>query len=101
MSSLNTLWLKKSAIEAMLEAVNKTGNSGIELTINVRDEANKYGQNVNAHISQNIEDKGKPKFYVGNGNTVWSDGKSTTFKKKNTGYKDYGSNDSIHDNLPF
>ena len=101
MSSINTLWLKKSTLETLLNTINKSGKDGVELAVTLRDEANKYGQNVSAHVSQNVGEQNKPKFYVGNGNTVWSDGKITVHKKKSTGYKDYGANEDLTDNLPF
>lgn len=54
----------------------------INLTINVNDDNDAYGQNVSVTVNQSQEDRaGKvPKIYVGNGKVVWSKGDVKTAK---------------------
>jgi hypothetical protein len=84
MASLNTIYLKKEKIQNILKVLEIKGLNGIELTIQVKDEVNQYSQNVTAYVSQSKEDREakKEKFYIGNGNTVWTDGKIQAFKKE-------------------
>ena len=71
MSSLNSLYIKKEALETLLKGVNAKGLKGIELTLSINDEGNQYDQNISAYVAQTKEEREakKPKFYVGNGNT--------------------------------
>lgn len=74
MATLNTLWIKRSTLEEMLKIMNMKQADGVELTVSVNDEPNKYEQNVSAWVSQTKEqrEQGKPRYYVGNGKTFWS-----------------------------
>lgn len=80
MAHMNDLWVKKDVLETLLKTINAKGENGIALTIATNNEANQYGQNVSAWVSQKQEDKGKDKFYVGNGRVVWVDSNSNVFK---------------------
>lgn len=98
MSSLNSLYIKKETLEQLLSTVTKKNEKGVELTISIQEEGNRYGQNVSAFVSQSKEqrDSGVNKFYVGNGNTFWTDGKIQVVKKNNS--TGTGSDDN---DLPF
>jgi len=76
MSDLNSLYIKTSVLKTLANALEKKGEKGIELTISRNNTPNDYGQNVAAFVSQSKEerDQSKPKFYVGNGKTFWTDG---------------------------
>ncbi|MDV3749672.1 hypothetical protein CMU21_17730 [Elizabethkingia anophelis] len=98
MSSLNSLYIKKETLEQLLSTVTKKNEKGVELTISIQEEGNQYGQNVSVFVSQSKEqrDSGVNKFYVGNGNTFWTDGKIQVVRKNNNART--GSDDS---DLPF
>lgn len=74
MSSLSSLWVSKEKLEMLLKEVGS--KSGIELTICIRDENSERGTNVTAYIAQTEEERNsnKPKTYIGNGNTFYTDG---------------------------
>jgi hypothetical protein len=74
MATLNTLWIKRTTLEEMLKVMNLKQADGIEITIAVNDEPNKFEQNVSSWVSQTKEQReaGKPRYYVGNGKTYWS-----------------------------
>ncbi len=74
MASLNSLYFKKETLEVMLRTLTAKQAQGVEITISIYDEANQFGQNVSAYISQTKEqrDAKKERFYVGNGKTFWS-----------------------------
>ena len=84
MASLNSIYLKKEKLQTLLNAMEKKGLTGIELTVNVTDESNQYGQNVSMFVAQTKEERDakKERFYLGNGNTFWTDGKIQAFKKE-------------------
>lgn len=74
MSSLSSLWVSKEKLEMLLKEVGS--KSGIELTIQIKDENSDWGTNVSAYIAQTEEERkaDKPKIYIGNGNTFYTDG---------------------------
>lgn len=76
MSSLNSLYIKKDTLKELFETLDKKGENGVELTLSINDEANDYGQNISSYVSQSKEARAekKPKYYVGNGKTFWTDG---------------------------
>ena len=84
MASLNSIYIKKEKLQTLLNAMEKKGLTGIELTVNISDEENQYGQNVNMFVAQTKEERDakKDRFYLGNGNTFWTDGKIQVFKKE-------------------
>jgi hypothetical protein len=49
----------------------------LNVTIAINDETNQYGQNVSAWLAQSKEerDEDAERVYVGNGKTLWTDGK--------------------------
>lgn len=110
MSSLNSLYIKKETLETLLKVVTKKGEKGVELTVNINDESNQYGQNVSAFVSQTKEQREakKDRFYVGNGKTFWTDGKIHVPAKPDSlppsdiGGPGYSNNeDENDDDLPF
>ena len=81
MSDLNSLYIKKETLKtilATLETKEGKEGKGIELTIARNNNSNDYGQNVAAYVSQTKEQREaeKPRFYVGNGKTFWTDGEN-------------------------
>ena len=57
MASLNSLYIKKEVLETLLNVLTKKGEKGIELTVNISDTENQYGQNVSAWVSQSKEQR--------------------------------------------
>lgn len=86
----------------LLKGVNAKNEKGIELTISISDEANKYGHNLSAYVSQSKEQREakKEKYYVGNGKVFWSDGKITVAEKKESNNTDPSKQEDNSD-LPF
>jgi hypothetical protein len=84
MATLTTLYLKKEIIDVLKVTLEKKDLKGIEITINISDEDNKFGQNVSAYVSQSKQDREekKKRFYIGNGRVVWTDYKISVFKNK-------------------
>jgi len=83
MSSLNSAFIKTEKLKEILHILEQKEAKGLELTISISDTGNDYGQNVSVYVSQTKEqrDAKKPKFYVGNGKTFWTDGKIVLPKK--------------------
>ncbi len=104
MSSLNSLYVKKETLKTLYETLEKKGEKGVDLTISISDEGNNYGQNISAYISQSKEDREgkKPRFYVGNGNTFWTDGTIKVVKREQPNSETSGNNlDESNSGLPF
>jgi hypothetical protein len=82
MSALLDIYIKKEKLETLLKTLNAKGENGIGITVSVSDEANNYGQNTSAFVSQTKEqrDAKKEKFYIGNGKVFWTDGKIEVIK---------------------
>ncbi len=102
MSSLATLYLKKETLETLLKVVNSKKEKGVELTISINDEVNKYDQNLTSFVSQSKEqrDAKKEKFYVGNGKVFWTDGKIVKAEKKEE-VQEAEIVEDTSDDLPF
>jgi hypothetical protein len=106
MSSLNSLYLKLSTLKEMVDVLERKQENGIELTISINDTTNNYNQNVSAFVSQTKDQREAKtnKFYVGNGRTVWTDGKIQAFEyKKDLGQERKSESDKQDDDgdLPF
>ena len=116
MSSLSKVYLKYETLEMILSTLKKKGESGINLMIDISDEAKTFtrdnGDRVNTNVGVYVEQTQEQKeakakrFYVANGNCVWTDGNITAVK----GYEkagdvsvgDYSSQLSGEvDDLPF
>ena len=84
MSSLNSLYLKLSTLKEMVDVLERKQENGISITVSINDEVNNYGQNISAFVAQTKEQREAKtnKFYVGNGRTVWTDGKIQAFEYK-------------------
>ena len=106
MASLNSVYIKLDTLKQITHTLEVKGEKGVELTIAVNDEVNNYNQNVSAFVAQTKEQREAKtnKFYVGNGRTVWTDGKITAFEyKKDTAETKKDETDNNGDNpvLPF
>ena len=105
MASLNSLYVKKETLETLVKGLEKKGEKGIELTVNINDEGNDYFQNVAAYVSQSKEEREQKKnrFYVGNGNTFWTDGNIEVVKKPKNDEPQVQTalDDDDQDDLPF
>ena len=95
MASLNSIYIKRETLDFIKRFADA---KGVEITVSISDEPNKFGQNVVAYVSQSKEDRDKkmPKQWIGNGNTFWTDGKITQIRKESK-----QSNQGGNDNLPF
>lgn len=84
MASLAEVYFKKETLEQMLRVLNAKGQSGLPVTIAIKDEVNKFNQNVTMYPSQSKEDREakKERYYIANGKVFWTDGKVT--KVENT-----------------
>lgn len=76
MASLNSIYLSKEKLKTVLATLEAKGINGIEITVSIDDERNQYGKNVSAYVSQSQEDRAakKDRFFIGGGNTFWTDG---------------------------
>ena len=106
MASLNSVYIKLDTLKQITHTLEVKGEKGVELTIAVNDEVNNYNQNVSAFVAQTKEQREAKtnKFYVGNGRTVWTDGKITAFEyKKDTAETKKAETDNNGDgpDLPF
>ena len=84
MSSLNSLYFKKEALEVLLKTVNAKGEKGVEITVSINDDTNDYGQNISAYVAQSKEQREakKQRYFVANGKTFWTDGSITVAERK-------------------
>ena len=84
MASLNSIYVKLETLETLVNVLKKKNEKGINIDIAINDDTNDYGQNVSSYVSQSKEDREskKPRFYVGNGKTFWTDGKINVAVKK-------------------
>ena len=105
MASLNNLYLKLETLETLVKTIKAKKVAGISIDISINDEAKQYNQNVSAYVTQSKEDRDekKPRYYVGNGRTFWTDGNIVAFKSdSNESGKDVKKElESSEDILPF
>lgn len=80
MAHMNDLYVKLDVLETLVKTAKAKGVNGLSITIATNDEPNNYGQNVSAWVSQDKDQRDKPKFYVGNGKVFWTDANSNVFK---------------------
>lgn len=84
----------------------KNGAKYYNITINVNDEKDQYGNDVNAITSQTQEERQAkaPKTYLGNGRVVWSNNANTQEVVQPT-TQDFQANQVVNnenpDDLPF
>lgn len=73
MAAYLELFFKKETLETMLRSME---GSGMNVTIQINDESNEWGNNVSAYKAQTKEqrDSKSPKFYLGNGKVYWENG---------------------------
>lgn len=103
MASLSSLYLKLEILETLVKTIKAKNEQGVELTINVNNENNKYDQNVSAYVSQTKEqrDEKKPRFYVGNGRLFWTDGVVSVLPKVADAPVQAVKAEEVADDLPF
>lgn len=101
MASMNDLWVKYDTLKKIMHILESKENAGEEVkgiafTVALNDQANNYGQNVSAYVSQSKEQReaNKEKFYIGNGKTFWSNGTQKTVKEMDVNKNESQSNDS-------
>jgi phage I-like protein len=103
MKSLNSLYIKKEILQKLLHVLEKKQEKGVEITISISDEKDKYNQNISAYVSQTKEQREskKERFYVGNGKTFWTD--ETKPEVKQPDPKVIPAGDEFEDvsNIPF
>lgn len=99
MSALINLSLRVDKLPKEKFVQGKDGAVYYNFTIGVNDESNQWGQNVSATDSQTQEERTakKPKFYLGNGNVVWTDGNIKLADKK----AEVSTKELVTDDLPF
>ena len=104
MSSLSNVYIKKETLEVLLKTLNAKGEKGISIDISINEQANDYGQNLSAYVSQSKEDRDvkKPRYYVGNGKCFWTDGViKVAYKKTEVHTAEVIDNKSEDSDLPF
>lgn len=107
MASLSDFYIKKETLEQMLHTMNSRGMKGVNITVAIEDEANQFGKNVSAYVSQTKEEKDskKKRFYIGSGNTFWTNGiiKQVTYSKEtgSSGTTTYAQVVEDDDDIPF
>ena len=100
------MYLKLETLETLVKGIKAKEENGISIDISINDEANQYNQNVSAYVTQSKDDREnkKPRYYVGNGRTFWTDGTITAFKNESndSGKKDMKKElEPQGDELPF
>lgn len=87
MSNLTEIYVKKETLATILKTLEAKGENGIKITLSTNEECDKFGNNVNAYISQSKEQREAKanKFYVGNGKVFWTNGVVKVAEKKEAG----------------
>jgi phage I-like protein len=103
MKSLNSLYIKKETLKTLLDVLEKKQEKGVEITISISDEKDKYNQNISAYVSQTKEQREakKERFYVGNGKTFWTDETKPEVKQPDPNIIPAGDEFEDVDSLPF
>jgi hypothetical protein len=105
MSALAEFYIKKETLETMIKVINAKNQPGISLQIGVNDETNQFGQNLSVLVSQTKEEREakKEKYYIGNGQVFWTDGKIKVADPKKEIPKTQNDDSFIpnDDSLPF
>ncbi len=94
--------MKLETLETLIKTIKAKNEQGVELTINVNNDSNKWDQNVSAYVSQTKEqrEEKKPRFYVGNGRLFWTDGVVSVLPK-NKAKAEAVTAEEVVDDLPF
>lgn len=84
MSALINVSLRVDKLPKEKFVAGKDGAVYYNFTIGINDEANQFGQNVSLTDSQTKEEREakKSKYYIGNGNVIWTDGNIKAIKKE-------------------
>lgn len=81
MALLGSLGFKKSKL---IEIMNDTDGDYLNLTVDVSDETDTYGNNVKVYVQQTKEEREAkiPKIYAANGKVFWNNNKVVNAEKK-------------------
>lgn len=103
MGALASMWMKLETLETLVATLKKKNEKGIDLTISIGDDSNEYGKNVSSYVAQSKEDReaGKQKFYTGNGQVFWTDGKIVKGEKKEAATAGASKSNEPETDLPF
>lgn len=109
MSTLVSTYFGLDKLKTLVQTLEKKGEKGVGITVAISDEMNQYGQNVKVFVSQSKEqrDANAKKFYVANGEVIWSDSAPLVVTKqmKDDAKKGASSSkpqqDTSNDSLPF
>jgi hypothetical protein len=73
--SMHDVYLKLETLKTIVKTLEKKKENGVSVIIHVNNEKNQYGNNITGWVKQSEEDKKnkKPKFYVLNGKTFWTE----------------------------
>ena len=101
MSSINNIYIKKATLETLLKGLEAKSQDGISIDVSISDEAGQYNNNIWAYVAQSKEDREakKPRYTVGNGRTVWTDGTIKAIPYEDKGVQ--AEAESSKDDLPF
>ena len=105
MAHLSDIYIKAETLKTLAETVAKKGDKGISITVSTDDQANEWGQNVSAYVSQSKEEREakKQRYFVGNGKVFWNKGDAPFIPKKEQAHapkKEYSA-PVESDTLPF
>lgn len=113
MATKGNLYLKRETLEMLLKGIDKKGMKGIRLTLNIKDEVDQYGNNINTWVEQSKEeiDAKKTPYFTGNGKIFWTNGTIVAAPRKEEKKEEPVSNNPIStkavktaletDDLPF
>lgn len=99
--TLADIYVKKEKLKEIISVLDKKGEDGINLTISIYDTPNAYNQNTAVYVSQSEQQrKSEKKYYIGNGNVFWTDGRIFANKPKKE-YKEKEEQKKQSGDLPF
>ena len=76
MATILEFYILRETLNVLNSTVEKKGDKGLPVTLEIHDEVNKYNKNVKAYVSQNKEQREakNEKYKVGYGKVVWDSG---------------------------
>lgn len=84
MASSSEFYAVTAKLKEIVREAEANGLKGIKFQVFIKDETDKYNNNVAVKVSPTKEEKedGIKTPYLGNGRTYWTDGKATAFEYK-------------------
>lgn len=104
MSSLSNIYIKAETLQTLIDTIKKKGEKGINLTISINEDTDKFGNNLAGWVKQSKEqrDDKAPRYFVGNGECFWTDGSITKAERQDAQQAAPINSDSKNaDDLPF